>query len=118
MAVKPQLTKRRRGAGRPLKEESNAIQLEKNLLELKSKMIAMIPNAHQVLNDLMMSPATKDNIRENIARYVIEEGKQMMSDYFDEDNESEDDSGKNVDDGNKANENASPFTTEIIPLAK
>ncbi|AKJ73438.1 hypothetical protein SP19_188 [Salmonella phage 19] len=89
MAAKQQLTKRRRGKGRPLKEESNAIQLEKNLLDLKTKMIAMIPDAHLVLRDLMMSTDTKDNIRENIARFVIEKGEEMMSDYFDEENESE-----------------------------
>lgn len=120
MAMKPQLTKRRRGAGRPLKEESNAIQLEKNLLEFKTKMIAMIPDAHKVLRDLMMSTNTKDNIRENIAKYVIEKGEVMMSDYFDEDNEDAE-NGNNVDDGSgkkAAEENSSPFTTEIIPMAK
>ena len=86
MATK-QLTKRRRGKGRPLKEESNAIQLEKNILDLKTNLIAMIPEAHQVLRDLMKNVNTKDNIRENIARYVIEKGEQMLSDYFDEENE-------------------------------
>ncbi|QXL90333.1 hypothetical protein [Salmonella phage NINP13076] len=117
MAAKQQLTKRRRGKGRPLKEESNAIQLEKNLLDLKTKMIAMIPDAHQVLRDLMMNASTKDNIRENIARFVIEKGEEMMSDYFDEENESEEET-KNVDDGNKVPEKApsKPFTTDIVPF--
>lgn len=117
MATKQGLTKRRRGKGRPLKEESNAIQLEKNILDLKMKMIAMIPDAQKVLSDLMMNPNTKDNIRENIAKFVIEEGKQMLSDYFDEEDESEEVVG-NVSDGvNKAEEeSAKPFSTEIIPL--
>lgn len=118
MAAKQQLTKRRRGKGRPLKEESNAIQLEKNILDLKTKMIAMIPDAHQVLRDLMMSVDTKDNIRENIARFVIEEGKQMLSDYFDEENENEEET-KNVDDGSKKPEEkpaSKPFTTDIVPF--
>lgn len=115
--AKPPLTKRRRGAGRPLKEESNAMNLEKNLLELKTKMISMIPNAQQVLNDLMMSPDTKDNIRENIAKFVIEKGEQMMSDYFDEDNEN--DSGKEEKKSDKAVAPSSkPFTTDIVPLTK
>lgn len=116
MAAKQQLTKRRRGKGRPLKEESNAIQLEKNILDLKMKMIAMIPDAQKVLSDLMMNPQTKDNIRENIAKFVIEEGKQMLSDYFDEENESEEDS-ENVSDGVKSTDDApKPFSTDIIPL--
>lgn len=117
MATKQQLTKRRRGKGRPLKEESNAIQLEKNILELKTKMIAMIPDAHQVLHDLMMNKDTKDNIRENIAKFVIEEGKQMLSDYFDE--EAADDDVGNVEDGIKKSESpvlTKPFTTDIIPF--
>lgn len=116
MAVKQQLTKRRRGKGRPLKEESNAIQLEKNILDLKMKMIAMIPDAQKVLNDLMMNPSTKDNIRENIAKFVIEKGEMMLSDYFDEENESEEETN-NVSDGNNSTDDApKPFSTDIIPL--
>lgn len=117
MAVKQGLTKRRRGKGRPLKEESNAMQLEKNILDLKMKMIAMIPDAQKVLSDLMMNPSTKDNIRENIAKFVIEEGKQMLSDYFDEENENEEETS-NVDDGRKNGEEVltKPFSTDIIPM--
>lgn len=111
MAVKQQLTKRRRGKGRPLKEESNAIQLEKNILDLKTNMIAMIPDAHKVLKDLMTSATTKDNIRENIARFVIEKGEQMLSDYFDEENEEAETT--NVDD-KKSPPMSKPFTTDIV----
>ena len=111
MAVKQQLTKRRRGKGRPLKEESNAIQLEKNILDLKTNMIAMIPDAHKVLKDLMTSATTKDNIRENIARFVIEKGEQMLSDYFDEENEEAETT--NVDD-KKSAPMSKPFTTDIV----
>lgn len=111
MAVKQQLTKRRRGKGRPLKEESNAIQLEKNILDLKTNMIAMIPDAHKVLKDLMTSATTKDNIRENIARFVIEKGEQMLSDYFDEENEEAETT--NVDD-KKFTPMSKPFTTDIV----
>lgn len=110
MATK-QLTKRRRGKGRPLKEESNAIQLEKNILDLKTNLIAMIPEAHQVLRDLMKNVNTKDNIRENIARYVIEKGEQMLSDYFDEENEEL----LEKDNPEKAPiKAAKPFSTDIV----
>lgn len=110
MATK-QLTKRRRGKGRPLKEESNAIQLEKNILDLKTNLIAMIPEAHQVLRDLMKNVNTKDNIRENIARYVIEKGEQMLSDYFDEENEEL----LEKDNSEKAPiKAAKPFSTDIV----
>ncbi len=118
MATKQTLTKRPRGKGRPLKEESNAIQLEKNILDLKTKMIALIPDAQKVLHDLMVSKDTKDNIRENIARYIIEEGKQMLSDYFDEENENSA-TTTNMDDGKQQAENKTltkPFTTDIVPF--
>lgn len=117
MTSKQQLTKRRRGKGRPLKEESNAIQLEKNILDLKTNLIAMIPDAHKVLKDLMTSSTTKDNIRENIAKYVIEEGKQMLSDYFDEE---EEDIVAPVEEDKPSGKPSSskPFTTDIVPFAK
>lgn len=118
MATKQQLTKRRRGKGRPLKEESNAIQLEKNILDLKTKMIAMIPDAHQVLKDLMMNSTTKDNIRENIARFVIEEGKQMLSDYFDEENEDDEVPVNKNNENNDKQVLTKPFSTDIIPFTK
>ncbi len=51
-------TKKRRRRGRPLKEESNAIQLEKNILDMKESFIAMVPEAHKVLRELMLDPKT------------------------------------------------------------
>lgn len=114
MAAKQQLTRRRRGKGRPLKEESNAIQLEKNLLDLKMNMIAMIPDAHTVLKDLMMKSTTKDNIRENIARFVIEKGEQMMSDYFDEENELEEEAPVKEKEKSDDEVLTKPFTTDIL----
>ncbi len=63
----------------------------------------------------MMSTTTKDNIRENIARFVIEKGEEILSDYFDEEND--EGTTENVAE-TKPLPMAKPFTTDIIPLAK
>lgn len=77
----------------------------------------MIPDAHKVLKDLMTSSTTKDNIRENIAKYVIEEGKQMLSDYFDEEEEEIASPGSSDETPAKTS-SSKPFTTDIVPFAK
>ena len=81
MVDKKEKTKKRRRRGRPLKEESNAIQLEKNVIEMKEAFIAMVPEAHKVLRDLMNNPKTKENIRQSIATYVLEKADAMQAEY-------------------------------------
>lgn len=113
MAVtKGKLTTKVRGRGRPPKEESNALLLEKNLLEFKTNIIGIIPDAYKTLQELMLDKDTKPNIRENIARYVIEEGKQMLSDYFDEENEEIEEAEGKV--SKVEDKPYKPFTTDII----
>ncbi|WP_105492270.1 hypothetical protein [Escherichia coli] len=75
--------KKRRRRGRPLKEESNAIQLEKNILDMKESFIAMVPEAHKVLRELMLDSKTKQNIRQSIAEYVLNKAEKMQEEYDD-----------------------------------
>ncbi|QEQ94934.1 hypothetical protein pEaSNUABM56_00152 [Erwinia phage pEa_SNUABM_56] len=112
MAVKQPIKRRR---GRPLKEESNAIAVEKAILDGNTTLIALIPDAYQVLKDLMVNTATKDNIRENIAKYVIEKGESLNSQYNAED---EADETERVSETGKQPEAQMPFTTDIIPISK
>ena len=74
----------------------------------------MVPQAHKVLLELMTNKQTKDNIRQGIAQFVIEEGKQFLSDFFDEEEEHEEDKPQEVEeDDEEDDEFASPLSTEI-----
>lgn len=107
--------KLKRSRGRPVKEESIALNLEKEILDYKEAIVKMVPEASTVLRDLMNNKATKDNIRQSIAQFVIEEGKKFLSDFFDEEEEhGEEDKPQEVEeDDEEDDEFASPLSTEI-----
>jgi len=114
MAVKPPIKRRR---GRPLKEESNAIAVEKAVLDGNTNMIALMPDAYRVIKDLLMATGTKDNIRAAIAKYVIEKGEELNIQYNAEDDAEE---NERVAETGKASENEKavmPFTTDIISIS-
>lgn len=107
--------KLKRSRGRPVKEESIALNLEKEILDYKEAIVKMVPEASTVLRDLMNNKQTKDNIRQSIAQFVIEEGKKFLSDFFDEEEDhGEDDKPQEVEeDDEEDDEFASPLSTEI-----
>lgn len=106
--------KLKRSRGRPVKEESIALNLEKEILDYKEAIVKMVPQAHKVLLELMTNKQTKDNIRQGIAQFVIEEGKQFLSDFFDEEEEHEEDKPQEVEeDDEEDDEFTSPLSTEI-----
>lgn len=107
--------KLKRSRGRPVKEESIALNLEKEILDYKEAIVKMVPEASTVLRDLMNNKQTKDNIRQSIAQFVIEEGKKFLSDFFDEEEEEhEEDKPQEVEeDDEEDDEFASPLSTEI-----
>nr|DAU99226.1 MAG TPA: hypothetical protein [Caudoviricetes sp.] len=107
-------TKKRRRRGRPLKEESNAIQLEKNILDMKESFIAMVPEAHKVLRELMLDPKTKQNIRQSIAEYVLDKADRMQEEYDEMFGEEEEEVV--VEEAEKPAP-FMPFTTEIQPVS-
>lgn len=105
--------KLKRSRGRPVKEESIALNLEKEILDYKEAIVKMVPQAHKVLLELMTNKQTKDNIRQGIAQFVIEEGKQFLSDFFDEEEHEEDKPQEVEEDDEEDDEFASPLSTEI-----
>lgn len=107
--------KLKRSRGRPVKEESIALNLEKEILDYKEAIVKMVPEASTVLRDLMNNKATKDNIRQSIAQFVIEEGKKFLSDFFDEEeDQGEDNKPQEVEeDDEEDDEFTSPLSTEI-----
>lgn len=112
MAVKPPIKRRR---GRPLKEESNAIAVEKAVLDGNTNMIALMPDAYKVIKDLLLATGTKDNIRAAIAKFVIEKGEDLNLQYNAEDEAEETERVSEV--GTSASAQM-PFTTDIIPISK
>lgn len=106
--------KLKRSRGRPVKEESIALNLEKEILDYKEAIVKMIPEAHKVLLELMTNKQTKDNIRQSIAQFVVDEGKQFLADFFDEEDHGEEDKPQEVEeDAEEDDEFASPLSTEI-----
>lgn len=106
--------KLKRSRGRPVKEESIALNLEKEILDYKEAIVKMVPEASTVLRDLMNNKQTKDNIRQSIAQFVIEEGKKFLSDFFDEEEHCEEDKPQEVEeDDEEDDEFVSPLSTEI-----
>lgn len=105
--------KLKRSRGRPVKEESIALNLEKEILDYKEAIVKMIPEAHKVLLELMTNKQTKDNIRQSIAQFVVEEGKQFLADFFDEEEHEEDKPQEVEEDDEEDDEFASPLSTEI-----
>ena len=106
--------KLKRSRGRPVMEESIALNLEKEILDYKEAIVKMVPEASTVLRDLMNNKQTKDNIRQSIAQFVIEEGKKFLSDFFDEEDQGEEDKPQEVEeDDEEDDEFASPLSTEI-----
>lgn len=107
-------TKRR--AGRPLKEESNAIKAEKAILDYKSGIIDLMEEARNTLKALLTGNSS-DKVKEGVAKFIIEEGKTMYQEYLAEDEESGKDNVSET--GKKADAPVSrPFTTDIIPFDK
>ena len=96
--------KLKRSRGRPVKEESIALNLEKEILDYKEAIVKMVPEASTVLRDLMNNKQTKDNIRQSIAQFVIEEGKKFLSDFFDEEEEHEEDKPQEVEEDDEEDE--------------
>lgn len=102
----------KRGRGRPLKEESNAIAAEKAIIDYKSELIKIIPEAFKTLKDLMAT-ASSDKVKEGIAKFFLEEGKDILKEYIEQDNENEAEATANVIDVDENKPTQKPFTTDI-----
>lgn len=109
-------TKPKRRRGRPLKEESNAIAVEKAVMDGNTELIKLIPKAYEVLKNLLNNPATKDNILAGVAKYVIEKGDDLDARYKEEDDDADTDkiTQNKSETGVEPTPMRKPFTTDII----
>lgn len=74
-----QKPKRRRG--RPLKEDSIAIAADKAIIDYKTGVVGLVPDALRVLQTLLQSTSASDKVREGVAKFIIEEAKEFNSVY-------------------------------------
>lgn len=83
IAVLPQ---KKRGRGRPPKEVSNHLALDKELQDYRINITKLFPIAVETLEELLKT-STSEKTKEGIAKFIILEGKQAMKYYQrDEDN--------------------------------
>lgn len=108
--------KRRRG--RPLKEESNAIALDRAMLDFKQGISGLVPLATDALKVLLDKGS--DNVKRDVAKFIIEEAKSIHNAYVEQDEEEMDaknnkagavgDAGAEVED----EDDRMPLSTEVV----
>lgn len=76
-----------RKRGRPSKEESTAIALEKAMIALRGELARLTPKALTTLEGLLTSGTEK--VKETTAKYILEQAKEVHNLYTEEDNEDE-----------------------------
>lgn len=76
-----------RKRGRPSREESTAIALEKAIINARGELARLTPKAIQTLEGLLTSGTEK--VKETTAKYILEQAKEVHNLYTAEDNEDE-----------------------------
>ena len=76
-----------RKRGRPSREESTAIALEKAIISARGELARLTPKALQTLEGLLTSGTEK--VKETTAKYILEQAKEVHNLYTAEDNEDE-----------------------------
>lgn len=76
-----------RKRGRPSKEESTAIAMEKAMIALRGELARLTPAALKTLEGLLTTGTEK--VKETTAKYILEQAKEVHNLYTEEDNEDE-----------------------------
>lgn len=74
-----------RKRGRPSREESTAIAMEKAMISLRGELARLTPAALKTLEGLLTSGTEK--VKETTAKYILEQAKEVHNLYTAEDNE-------------------------------
>lgn len=109
--AKAEIVTRRRG--RPSKEESTAISVEKAVLASRSELARLTPKALKTLEGLLDTGTEK--VKETTAKYIIEQTKEVYDLYIREDNE-DDAAGGTTSASSDTHAGASQVTRDAIPL--
>lgn len=106
------IVKRRRG--RPHKEESVAIAMDKAILDMRSGIADLVPEAMKTLKSLLSSGTEK--VKEGTAKFILQEAKEIQASYIVEDNEREPETAEGLESAKKAD--VMPLTTAIREYPK
>jgi len=102
-----------RKRGRPSKEESTAIAMEKAMISLRGELARLTPKALLTLEGLLSSGTEK--VKETTAKYILEQAKEVHNLYVEEDNQEDSDETPSF--GGSAGQanlkSVIPLTTEI-----
>lgn len=102
-----------RKRGRPSKEESTAIALEKAMLDLRGELARLTPKAIQTLENLLTTGTEK--VKETTAKYILEQAKEVNNLYTEEDNE-DDAAGGTTSASSETHAGSSDEMKNAIPL--
>lgn len=100
-----------RKRGRPSKEESTAISIEKAMITLRGELARLTPKALSTLEGLLTSGTEK--VKETTAKYILEQAKEVHNLYTEEDNEEKDAGEGSVKGSSESIRTLIPLTTEI-----
>lgn len=104
-----------RKRGRPSKEESTAIAMEKAMIALRGELARLTPKALNTLEGLLTSGTEK--VKETTAKYILEQAKEVHNLYTEEDNE-DDAAGGTTSASSQTHAGASEDIKSAIPLTK
>lgn len=102
-----------RKRGRPSKEESTAIALEKAMISLRGELARLTPKAITTLEGLLISGTEK--VKETTAKYILEQAKEVHNLYTEEDNE-DDAAGGTTSASSETHAGSSNEIKDAIPL--
>lgn len=102
-----------RRRGRPTREESTAIALEKAVVDAREALARLTPKAVKTLETLLDTGTEK--VKETTAKYILEQNKEAYGLYVEEDNEESNNITINTGDSVPEDNIRSliPLTTEI-----
>lgn len=102
-----------RKRGRPSKEESTAIALEKAMIALRGELARLTPKAIDTLEKLLTTGTEK--VKETTAKYILEQAKEVNNLYTEEDN-SDDAAGGTTSASSETHAGSSEDIRAAIPL--
>lgn len=99
--------KRRRG--RPPKEESTALALDRAIIEHRADIASLVKLSTDTLKELLTSSKSSDKVKEGVAKYILEKAEKLDEEYKRQDDDT-DDSGSMT---NKDDDVQMPLTTVV-----
>lgn len=101
--------KRRRG--RPPKEESTALALDRAMMEYREALAGLVKPSLDALKLLLTSPTSSEKVKEGVAKYLLEKAEALDVVYKKQDDENEENKPSSV--SSVDDDEQMPLTTKI-----